>query len=275
VLDSEDGPAVAYRSGAGRGDEELIAMAARAPFAAETAAAEPLSWKQGRIGSLVVSCDAPRTWTPEELSLLRTVAHQGAAAVESARSALRGLLAQEIHHRVKNNLQTVASLLRLQLGSAGDPAAAKALRESVNRICSIAEVHDLLTSSRVDGVDCAGLVGRLQAMLGTGVPERPVRARLEPVPLSGDRATALALVFCELHSNAVEHGAGTVAAELRREGGDVVLTVTDEGAGPASGATDGMGLTIARTLVRDQLAGTLDLVAQGGGKAVARFPAES
>jgi two-component sensor histidine kinase len=55
----------------------------------------------------------------------------------------------------------------------------------------------------------------------------------------------------------------------------VVLTVTDEGAGPASGATDGMGLTIARTLVRDQLAGTLDLVAQGGGKAVARFPAES
>jgi two-component sensor histidine kinase len=276
VLDSEDGPAVAYRSGeAGRGDEELIAMAARAPFASETAAAEPLSWKQGRIGSLVVSCDAPRTWAPEELSLLRTVAHQGAAAVESARSALRGLLAQEIHHRVKNNLQTVASLLRLQLRSAGDPAAEKALRESVNRICSIAEVHDLLTSSRVDGVDCAGLVGRLQAMLGTGAPERPVRARLEPVPLSGDRATALALVFCELHSNAVEHGAGAVGAELRREGEDVVLLVTDEGGGPAPGTGDGLGLTIARTLVRDQLAGSLELVADGGGKAVARFPAES
>jgi two-component sensor histidine kinase len=275
VLDSEDGPAVAYRSGAGRGDEELIAMAARAPFAAETAAAEPLSWKQGRIGSLVVSCDAPRTWTPEELSLLRTVAHQGAAAVESARSALRGLLAQEIHHRVKNNLQTVASLLRLQLRSAGDPAAEKALRESVNRICSIAEVHDLLTSSRVDGVDCAGLIGRLQAMLGTGTPERPARAELEPVPLSGDRATALALVFCELHSNAVEHGAGAVGAELRRDGNDVVLVVTDEGGGPAPGASDGLGLRIARTLVRDQLAGALELAADGGGKAVARFPAES
>jgi two-component sensor histidine kinase len=145
----------------------------------------------------------------------------------------------------------------------------------VNRICSIAEVHDLLTSSRVDGVDCAGLVGRLQAMLGTGVPERPVRAQLEPVPLSGDRATALALVFCELHSNAIEHGAGAVEADLRRDGPDVVLTVTDEGPGPAPGAGDGMGLTIARTLVRDHLAGTLDLVADGGGKAVARFPAES
>jgi two-component sensor histidine kinase len=107
------------------------------------------------------------------------------------------------------------------------------------------------------------------------MPERPARAQLEPVPLSGDRATALALVFCELHSNAVEHGAGAVGAELRREGGEVVLVVTDEGGGPAAGASDGLGLTIARTLVRDQLAGTLDLVADGGGKAVARFPAES
>ena len=150
-------------------------MAARAPFVTESAAAEPLHWKQRRIGALVVVSEAPRTWAPEELSLLSTVAHQGAAAVESARTALRGLLAQEIHHRVKNNLQTVASLLRLQLGSAGGPAAEKALRESVNRICSIAEVHDLLTSSRVDGVDCAGLIGRLQAMLGQR-PRRPPRA---------------------------------------------------------------------------------------------------
>ena len=95
------------------------------------------------------------------------------------------------------------------------------------------------------------------------------------MPLSGDRATALALVFCELHSNAVEHGAGAVGAELRREREDVVLVVTDEGGGPAPGTSDGLGLTIARTLVRDQLAGSLELVGDGGGKAVARFPAES
>src|SRR6185369_4259715 len=158
-----------YRSGAGRGDEELIALAARAPFAAETAAAEPLSWKQGRIGSLVVSCDTPRTWAPEELSLLRTVAHQGAAAVASARSALRGLLAQEIHHRVKNNLQTVASLLRLQLRSADAIDPREALEHSVNRILAIAAVHELLTERREEDVDLGDLVERLRATLVQGV----------------------------------------------------------------------------------------------------------
>jgi two-component system, sensor histidine kinase PdtaS len=275
VLDSDDGPAVAYRSGAGQSDDDLIAMAAQAPFASDTVAAEPLHWKQRRIGSLVVLSSSPRTWVPEELSLLATVAHQGAAAVESGRTALRALLAQEIHHRVKNNLQTVASLLRLQLGSAGGPAAEKALRESVNRICSIAEVHDLLTSSRVDGVDCAGLIGRLQAMLGTGLAGRPVDAGLQPVPLRGDQATALALVFCELFSNAVEHGAGAIGVELRSDGTDVVLTVSDGGRGPSEGTVDGLGMTIARTLVRDQLAGVLELRAEQGGRAVARFPAES
>jgi two-component system, sensor histidine kinase PdtaS len=273
VLESDDGPALAYPPPGEHDRSELVEMAGRAPFQTETAAAEPLHWKERRIGALVVRSDRPRTWAPEELSLLATVAHQGAAAVESARSALRGLLAQEIHHRVKNNLQTVASLLRLQLGAAGGPAAEKALRESVNRICSIAEVHDLLTSSGADGVDCAGLIGRLQAMLGTA--GRPVHATLQQVPLRGDQATALALVFCELFSNAVEHGAGPIRVDLCRDGAGIVLTVADGGPGPAPDATDGLGLTIARTLVRDQLAGALDLRSDGGGKAVARFPAES
>jgi two-component sensor histidine kinase/putative methionine-R-sulfoxide reductase with GAF domain len=275
VLDGDDGPAVAYRSGAGRSDADLVALAAQAPFASDTAAAEPMRWKERRIGSLVVVSGVPRTWATEELSLLRTVAHQGAAAVESGRTALRGLLAQEIHHRVKNNLQTVASLLRLQLGSAGGPAAEKALRESVNRVCSIAEVHDLLTSSRVDGVDCAGLIVRLQAMLGTGLAGRPVHAELDQVPLRGDQATAFALVFCELFSNAVEHGAGAIGVELVRDGGDIVLTVSDGGLGPSDGTIDGLGMTIARALVRDQLAGVLELRAERGGRAVARFPAVS
>ena len=95
------------------------------------------------------------------------------------------------------------------------------------------------------------------------------------MPLRGDQATALALVFCELFSNAVEHGAGAIGVALRRDGADIVLAVTDRGRGPGPGTVDGLGLQIARTLVRDQLAGVLELRAERGGKAVARFPAES
>jgi two-component sensor histidine kinase/putative methionine-R-sulfoxide reductase with GAF domain len=272
VLDSEDGPAVAYRSGAGRGDEELIAMAARAPFAAETAAAEPLSWKQGRIGSLVVSCDTPRTWAPEELSLLRTVAHQGAAAVESARSALRGLLAQEIHHRVKNNLQTVASLLRLQ--ARGDVVdARRALDDSVNRILAIAAVHEVLTERHDESVDLGELLDRLRAMLVQGLGrDKQVSSSLESVPLAGGRATALALVFSELLQNALEHGGGSVRIELAQRDGEVVLAIADDGGG-IDGAPQGTGLSIVEALVRDELGGTLALADDAGLRAEVVFPA--
>jgi two-component sensor histidine kinase len=102
-----------------------------------------------------------------------------------------------------------------------------------------------------------------------------VHAALEPVPLRGDQATALALVFCELFSNAVEHGAGAIGVELERRGEDILLVVSDGGGGPADGTVDGLGLTIARTLVRDQLGGELDLRSDDGGKAVAWFPAAS
>src|SRR5690348_2041523 len=214
VLAGDDGLQVGHRTGGRVADADLLELAGRAPLVTETAAVHPLVWKERTTGALVVLVDGPRAWTPEERSLLATVAHAAAAAVENARTALRGLLAQEIHHRVKNNLQTVASLLRLQLGSTGDEHAAKALRESVNRILSIAAVHDLLTATRADDVDCAGLIGRLEAMLGQGLGGRTVSSQLEPVTLSGQRATALALVFCELFQNAVEHGEGAIGVAL-------------------------------------------------------------
>ena len=117
---------------------------------------------------------------------------------------------------MKNNLQTVASLLRLQARSLDNEQAEKALSESVNRILSIAAVHDLLTEAREDDVECGELVGRLESMLGQGLGGRPVRSKLEAVTLSGQRATALALVFCELFSNALEHGRGRIDVGLTR-----------------------------------------------------------
>ena len=172
----------------------------------------PLKWKRRQIGELV--CDRDTPFSDDDRALLEAIAHHAAVALEHGRAVMRGVLAQEIHHRVKNNLQTVASLLRLQARAAEvDPR--RALTDSVNRILAIAAVHEVLTEHREDDVDLAELIERLRAMLVQGlVHEKAVEANLESVSLAGHRATALALVFSELFQNALEHGGGTVRIEL-------------------------------------------------------------
>src|SRR5437763_15216723 len=164
----------------------------------------PLRWKRRQIGELV--CDRDTPFTDDERALLTSIAPHAAVALEHGRAVMRGVLAQEIHHRVKNNLQTVASLLRLQARSGSvDPR--KALDDSVSRILAIAAVHEVLTERRDEEVDLGELLERLRAMLvqGLGAGKR-VEAELETVLLAGNRATALALVFSELFQNALEHG---------------------------------------------------------------------
>ncbi len=230
----------------------------------------PLRWRARTIGELVVDRDVP--FTGDDRQLLEAIASQAAVALEQGRMALRGVLAQEIHHRVKNNLQTVASLLRLQARADGvDPQ--KALGDSVNRILAIAAVHEVLTEQREDDVELDELIDRLRAMLVQGlVIGKDVEAELEAVSLAGDRATALALVFCELFGNALEHGGPHVSVGLHRADGDVVLEIVDDGSGMA-GARDGTGLSIVRALVRDELGGVLRLVDGDGLRAEVTFPA--
>ena len=230
----------------------------------------PLRWRGRGIGELVVDRDTP--FSDDERQLLDAIANQAAVALEHGRMALRGVLAQEIHHRVKNNLQTVASLLRLQARAEGvDPQ--KALGDSVNRILAIAAVHEELTEHREDVVDLAELLARLRAMLVQGlVVGKQVTADLEPVELAGQRATALAVVFSELLSNALEHGGDRVSIELARDDAGVLLVVADDGSGIGAGE-DGTGMSIVRALVRDELGGSLELVDRGGLRAEVRFSA--
>src|SRR5436190_708093 len=231
------------------------------------AARTPLRWKRRVIGELVADRDSP--FSDDDRALLEAIAHHAAVALEHGRAVMRGVLAQEIHHRVKNNLQTVASLLRLQARAEGvDPR--EALEHSVNRILAIAAVHEALTEQREEDVELAELIDRLRAMLVQGLGGgRDVQAQLEPVSLAGTRATALALVFSELLQNALEHGAGTVRIELARRDGDVVLAIDDEGAG-ADGAPTGTGLSIVRALVADELQGSF---ACTGARTEVVFPA--
>ena len=232
---------------------------------------QPLRWRGRQIGELVADRESP--FTDVDAELLASIATHAAVALEHGRAVLRGVLAQEIHHRVKNNLQTVASLLRLQARSAEEVDPREALEHSVNRILAIAAVHELLTERRDEDVDLADLIGRLRAMLVQGVGAgKDVAASLEPVPLPGARATALALVFSELLQNALEHGGDRVQVELARRDGDVLLTIADDGAGLDDHAPSGTGLSIVRALVRDELRGTLELVSDGGTRAEVAFP---
>jgi two-component system, sensor histidine kinase PdtaS len=230
----------------------------------------PLRWKRRQIGELV--CDRDLPFSDEDRALLEAIAHHAAVALEHGRAVMRGVLAQEIHHRVKNNLQTVASLLRLQARSEStDPR--KALEDSVNRILAIAAVHEVLTQRRDEEVDLEELLDRLRSMLVQGLgAQKRVESALEPVSLAGHRVTALALVFSELLQNALEHGGEVVRVELAQRNGQVVLSIADDGQG-IEGDDGGTGLSIVRALVRDELRGTLDLVSDGGLRAEVVFPA--
>src|SRR4051812_2237491 len=223
---------------------------------------QPLRWRGRTIGELVADRATP--FTPEERDLLASIAQHAAVALEHGRAVLRGVLAQEIHHRVKNNLQTVASLLRLQARAVDRIDPRKALDDSVNRILAIAAVHEVLTERRDDDVELDELLDRLRSMLVQGVGGgKEVESKLQAISLAGQRATALALVFSELLGNALEHGGRRVRIELGQRRGDVVLTVADDGAGIGADP-EGTGLSIVRALVRDELRGSLELRPNGG-----------
>lgn len=177
---------------------------------------------------------------------------------------------REVHHRVKNNLQTIASLLRIQARRTRSEDARHALGEAIERVSSMVVVHDLLAGSDEERVDFAEAARTIVDLVGRGLSGEEPRVRASVVGATGKLeapvATSLALVVAELVHNAIEHGfpdgrEGTVEVALRRGGGELVLTVRDDGVGlppdfdPASSAN--LGLAIVRTVVADDLHGTI------------------
>jgi two-component sensor histidine kinase len=178
---------------------------------------------------------------------------------------------REIHHRVKNNLQTVAALLRLQARRVSVPEARTALEESMRRVTSIALVHETLSESIEEDVPFDDIVDRLLDMLAD-VMGSTGRVELKRVGTFGEvpaeRATALVLVLTELIQNAVEHAftpgqGGRVEVSAERGPRLLSVAVTDDGRGlPAGFApddSDRLGLQIVRTLVTAELGGNLEL----------------
>ena len=180
---------------------------------------------------------------------------------------------REIHHRVKNNLQTVSSLLRLQGRRIDQPEAKVAIDEAVRRIRSIALVHEILAQDGGDDVRFVEIIRPITEMVEEALvsPDRPVRFTVvgEGPTLPANVASSLAVVLTELLQNAVEHGyppgseGGKVTIELETAGSRLVVRVHDDGVGLPEGfdldTSPGLGLTIARTLASGDLGGKLSL----------------
>jgi two-component sensor histidine kinase len=174
---------------------------------------------------------------------------------------------REIHHRVKNNLQTVAALLRLQARRIDVPEARTALDEAVRRVGAIAVVHETLAHTPGEKVDVDEVADKVVAL----VRDMSLSSRGVSVHrvgsfgvLPADIVTPLSMALSELLQNAVEHGGGAPVRLLPwREEGRLVVTVADEGPGiPADVdpfGTGRLGLQIVRTLVTEELAGELEL----------------
>ena len=210
---------------------------------------------------------------------------RGQLALQESNNQLQRLI-QEMHHRIKNNLQTVADLLSLEMLQGAKTSAEDRLRESITRVKSIAVVHDLLSVDNTELTDISRLAQQIvdtsaRAMVA---PEQDVRFTVEgpPILLPSKQATALALVLNELINNALEHAfkdrrRGTVAVTLVEEAGNVEVTVRDDGVGLPAGfdgrrlAGSGLGLQISKTMVAKDLEGTLELKSGPGTTATVRF----
>jgi len=185
---------------------------------------------------------------------------------------------REIHHRVKNNLQTVAALLRLQARRVATADARAALEESVRRVASIAIVHETLAMSVDEAVEFDTIVDRVAAAaVEVAAPETKVHLRRASSfgILPAEVATPLAMVLNELLLNAVEHGFpgggtdGEVVISAHRFRRQLHVSVADNGRGlPPSFDLDGadrLGLQIVRTLARGALRGSIEMRSRAGG----------
>jgi len=193
---------------------------------------------------------------------------------------------REIHHRVKNNLQTVAALLRLQARRMSAPEARAALQEAVRRVGSIAIVHETLSHAPEEIVDFDDIADRVAMMAGeVSSPEVRVTPKITGQfgMLPATVATPLAMVLTELLQNALQHGfgssrssvtdAGMIEVVAARAPELLTVTVTDSGAGLPPGFdlenTKSLGLQIVRTLVEGELGGQISLQPRTGGGTVA------
>ncbi|MBX9257266.1 PAS domain S-box protein [Desmonostoc muscorum CCALA 125] len=263
------------------------------PILLEVSSQNPGSHLWGLL--IAHQCSRFREWEENQLDLLDQVTVQLAIAIQQSsifeqaqtelvqrqkievklRSALaeKEVLLKEVHHRVKNNLQIVSSLLQLQSHTLTDPEVIKVLRESQNRIESISLIHkNLYTSANIGQIDVGDYIHNLAASLLISYQIFPGRISLETdidsVSLNVDQAIACGLVINELISNSLKHAfpnqqAGIIRIALRNLDNSIEMTIQDNGIGLPDNLdwrnTASLGLSLVYDLVTEQLEGDITL----------------
>jgi two-component sensor histidine kinase len=255
----------------------------------------PLRSAREPFGALCLRMSPGVELAEDELGLLQafsdaaTVAIENATLYQDARGGLEvaSALLQEMHHRVRNNLQMVAALLSIQLRHHETAPWASHLREAISRVQAIAAVHDLLSDESRLGGTTIDVIARHAADEAHGTlvpPGLTVTLDIPPsdVHVPSKQATVLALLINELVANAVRHGFagrshGTISIRATEAQGDAIVEISNDGVAiPANldpATSQGLGMRIIQRLVTADLHGTFQIgPIDGGSRAILRFP---
>lgn len=228
--------------------------------------AVPLSVRDRVIGVLNCYTTKQHEFSDKERTLLLTLANQTALAIENANLITNTAVVREMHHRIKNNLQTIAMLMQMQVYETDHPATRHALETNINRIRSIASVHEVLSEKGFRLVDVKDVIDRLSHETATTMirPRQEITIQVHgpTFQLPSRPATSLSLVVNELVNNALEHGfasqsKGQIDISLGQSPDEFIILVKDNGQGLPDDFIPNLGLEITGTLVRDDLRGRI------------------
>ncbi len=245
----------------------------------------PLNARHGPLGALCVFSSQRHLLNNHQLQLVMTFANVAAIAMENARlfeQTREGLrtkevLLREMHHRVKNNLQQVASILNMQRRRAKVPEAEQILLECVDRIQGIAATHDLLSSAEFGMARPDEIARKIVGIVRGNLVPPHLRIRFHigatPFHIPSEQATTLAIALNEIIANAIEHGFegrdhGEIRISGQRIGDHIIVRVADDGRGLPDHfsvqSSSGMGLQLVNGLVKSDLHGVFDVFSAVG-----------
>jgi signal transduction protein with GAF and PtsI domain len=235
----------------------------------------PVSVRGKTIGAFNCYMGEAHTFSPKEIELFSTLANQTALALENSNLAMSSMVVREMHHRIKNNLQMVAMLLRLQMREADAGDARLILQQTYNRIMSIAAVHEQLSQEGFRLIGVRGLIQQAAYIAKQNMvhPDQKIEVNIEGIDmrLPSQPATTVALAVNELVQNALEHGfdhkaSGRVEIILNQDETHYEIRVQDDGTGLPKhfSPNDSLGLQIVQNMIVEDLRGEFAITNRRG-----------